>query len=188
MTKRNKSRDTLIEAASRLFRMHGYHSVGVADIVKESETAKGSLYYYFPNGKEELVIEAINHTKDLVVEVFYTATEGIEDPVLAIQSYVYNVAEKFNTKPILGVSIATIAGETALTNEVIRNACMSVFKEWQFLYKDKLLESGYSDKEAEEIGLVLNAMIEGGILLSLTEKTGEPLKIIADRIPSLFVK
>lgn len=188
MTKQNKSREKLIESASKLFRMYGYHGVSVADIVKESETAKGSLYYYFPNGKEEMVIEAINHTKKLMHDLFQTTTENIKDPILALQSFTNSLAEIFDTNLITGISVATIAGETTLSNEAIRTACLSVFNELNALYKEKFLEMDYSESEAEEAGLIMNAMIEGGSLLAFNKKSGEPLKIIANRIPMLFKK
>lgn len=88
--------------------------------------------------------------------------KDIEDPTLAIQAHVYDLSEQFNSESILGLPIGTIAGETALTHEMIRNVCMSAFKDWQSLYIEKLLDFGYSDIESKETALVLNAMIDGG--------------------------
>ncbi|MBB3987910.1 TetR family transcriptional regulator [Sulfitobacter sp. BDSS02] len=48
------SRDRLIRAASNLFRQKGYSGVGLSEILKEAGLPKGSLYYHFPKGKQEL--------------------------------------------------------------------------------------------------------------------------------------
>jgi TetR/AcrR family transcriptional repressor of lmrAB and yxaGH operons len=188
MTNKNKAKDAIIVAASRLFRLHGYYGVGLSEIIKESGTAKGSLYYYFPEGKEELAIAAINHTKEFVSENIREVIEGVEDPVQAIQTHIYQLSGEFSKESILGLPIGTIAGETALTNEPIRLACQSAFEDWQSLYIEKLIASGYSDKQSKDLALVINAMLEGGILLCLTKKSGEPLRTIAEQIPLLLKK
>ena len=59
MNNKLDTRDKLIKTASRLFGIQGYHATGLNEILKESGTPKGSLYYHFPNGKEELALEAI---------------------------------------------------------------------------------------------------------------------------------
>ena len=48
------SRDKLIRTASNLFRQKGYSGVGLSELLKEAGLPKGSLYYHFPNGKQEL--------------------------------------------------------------------------------------------------------------------------------------
>ena len=63
MSEKNNSKDVLIETASRLFRLSGYYGVGLKDILAESGIPKGSLYHYFPEGKEQLAIAAIESYK-----------------------------------------------------------------------------------------------------------------------------
>ncbi len=53
------TRQQIIEKTSELFERQGYHATGLNQIVSESETPRGSLYYYFPEGKEELAAEAV---------------------------------------------------------------------------------------------------------------------------------
>jgi len=57
MPRRSDSRDRMIAAARRLFRAHGYFGTALSDVVAESAAPRGSLYFHFPGGKEELATE-----------------------------------------------------------------------------------------------------------------------------------
>ncbi|MNI21971.1 putative HTH-type transcriptional regulator YxaF [compost metagenome] len=189
MADKRNSRDILIESASKLFRLRGYYGVGLNDIIEESGIPKGSLYHYFPKGKEELAIEAINHTKKMVLCEMQEVFKKNEDPIIAIQSHISQMSEVFGgTENILGLPIGTIAGETHSTSEPIRIACQSAFEEWQSIIANKLHGAGYSEKQSEGLSIVINALIEGGILLSLTTKSGKPLHAISEQIPLLLIK
>lgn len=54
MKEKTSDRDNILRTASRLFRKQGYHATGLNQITAESGAPRGSLYYYFPGGKEEL--------------------------------------------------------------------------------------------------------------------------------------
>jgi TetR/AcrR family transcriptional repressor of lmrAB and yxaGH operons len=189
MADKRNSRDILIEAASRLFRLRGYYGVGLNDILEESGIPKGSLYYYFPKGKEQLAIEAINHTKNMVINSIQEVLESIEDPIQAIQTHIYQLSKIIGeSDQLIGLPIGTIAGETYSTSEPIRSACQLAFEDLQFIYKKKLLHAGYSEQHSEDLSIIINSLIEGGILLSLTKQSSQPLQIIAERIPLLLIK
>ena len=46
------AKNRILITAARLFQQQGYHATGLNQIVVESGTPKGSLYYYYPGGKE----------------------------------------------------------------------------------------------------------------------------------------
>ncbi|EGW40936.1 TetR/AcrR family transcriptional regulator [Desulfosporosinus sp. OT] len=188
MTHKNKTKDILIEVASQLFRIRGYDGVGLNDIIEESGIPKGSLYHYFPKGKEELAIVAINHTKEAVTSEIQKILARFEDPIKALQAHILQLSEHFGELDISGLPIGTIAAEKYSTSEPIRIACQSAFEDWQSTYVNKLLESGYSEQQSKDLSIVINAMVEGGILLSLTTKNGKPLQVIAEQIPLLLIK
>ena len=50
---KTNTKDIFIDTASSLFANQGYHATGISEILKKSNAPKGSLYYYFPQGKEQ---------------------------------------------------------------------------------------------------------------------------------------
>ena len=135
-----------------------------------------------------MAIEAIIHTKEFVIDEIKRGFDEIEDPIKAIQSHIFHLSEVFgHSENLLGLPIGTIAAETYTTSEQIRMACQEAMEDWQSIYVKKLLEADFSEKRAKELSIVINALIEGGILLSLTAKNGEPLQTIAEQIPLLLI-
>ncbi|UII69641.1 TetR/AcrR family transcriptional regulator [Pseudomonas sp. HN11] len=58
------NKDKILTAASKLYREYGVHGIGIAKLSKTVGLTHGSFYQQFPNGKEQLVSEAIIHTFD----------------------------------------------------------------------------------------------------------------------------
>ena len=58
MVRTSNARQDAIEAAVRLFRTQGYSATGLTQLLEESGAPKGSFYFHFPGGKQQLAIEA----------------------------------------------------------------------------------------------------------------------------------
>src|SRR6478672_9352313 len=58
-TARASSRDAFIETTASLLRRQGYSATGLSEIVARSGAPRGSLYFHFPGGKEELATAAL---------------------------------------------------------------------------------------------------------------------------------
>ncbi|TMQ10939.1 MAG: helix-turn-helix transcriptional regulator [Deltaproteobacteria bacterium] len=59
VTKGQRVRKKLVDTTARLLARQGYHATGLAEIVHESGAPRGSLYFYYPGGKDELACEAL---------------------------------------------------------------------------------------------------------------------------------
>ena len=54
-SKRASARERLLAASDELFYAEGIHTVGIDRVLEKANVAKGSLYYNFAGGKDELV-------------------------------------------------------------------------------------------------------------------------------------
>jgi TetR/AcrR family transcriptional repressor of lmrAB and yxaGH operons len=187
MSNKINTKEKLIQTASRLFEIKGYYATGLNEILAESGAPKGSLYYHFPKGKEQLALESIISEGEKIKSKIQSSLDSIKNPVEAIVANIENVAtvidNEYKTKDM---SIGLIALETYLTSEVLRGACEEVFTSLENIYTEKLIKAGMNKDDANKLGSVIATMVEGGITYSLVKKSGKPLRLIAEQISKLI--
>ena len=80
-------KQNLVRTAMRLFRRQGYASTGLQQIVAESGAPKGSLYHYFPSGKEALGEAAIELAGGMIREMLAGLAARHREPSAFLRAY-----------------------------------------------------------------------------------------------------
>lgn len=181
------AREKILNAAIFLFQRQGYHATGLNEIIKKSGAPKGSLYYYFPIGKEELAAEAIKLIgKDSQRHIEATLAK-YDDPVQAAQMHIRDVADfVFDKERENRFTVGLLALETSSMSELLRKANIQVFDLYADTLYRSLIRCGLKEKKARECSLIIQVMIEGAIILSLTRNDNSRLLMIAEQIPLLL--
>ncbi|HEY7615651.1 MAG TPA: TetR/AcrR family transcriptional regulator [Terriglobales bacterium] len=83
------TRSRILDAALNVFSHKGYHDSSVDEIVEESHTSKGAVYFHFPN-KQKLFLALVDKFADLlerrIVEAISEHDEGIKRVSAALQA------------------------------------------------------------------------------------------------------
>jgi TetR/AcrR family transcriptional regulator, lmrAB and yxaGH operons repressor len=181
------TKSLIIDKATTLFQQKGYIGVGLNEIIRACNMSKGSLYYHFPNGKEELLIACLHSLEDTITKDIKEIFERYPTTKEATEIMIEKLIVNFETEgTITGYTFSSIVSEMASLSDPVRNACAQLYQKIQEIYLNKLLADGYSKDTAYSIAVMMTASIEGGMLLCLTQKTSEPLKIISQSLPNLF--
>src|SRR5437763_14916446 len=81
------TRERLVATSAELFRRQGFAGTGVKQIVAEASAPFGSLYHFFPGGKEQLGAEVIRWSGAMygqLIGLFFTPGA---DPVEATRNF-----------------------------------------------------------------------------------------------------
>jgi len=70
----------LLPILLELFRRQGYAGVSIADVSKATGLGKSSLYHHFPEGKEQMAREVLQHVEAGVRESFVAPLKAEGDP------------------------------------------------------------------------------------------------------------
>ncbi len=180
------TREQIIETTCDLLELQGYHATGLNQIIKESGTPKGSLYYHFPGGKEELAVEAVNQVGQLVLQRIRENLAQTDVCAESIRTFIRNIALNVERSGFrAGGPITTIAMETASTHPTLREECQRIYDGWQAAFADKLQAGGIEKQRSRRMAALIIAAIEGGVILCRTSQSRIPLEQIADEIHQL---
>ena len=184
---KTNTKDIFIDTASSLFANQGYHATGISEILKKSNAAKGSLYYYFPQGKEQLAQEALQKTAEKISTEILDVLAKASTPLEGLQQHLIYIAQKIEKDLFQpNVSISLIALETFSSNEIIRLECERTFQQIQNIYKNSFLKMDLQEEYADFLAMTMVMLTEGAITLSLTKKNTQPLHQLANNLPLLI--
>lgn len=183
----SNAREHILQTTCNLMEKQGYHGTGLNEIVKESGAPKGSLYHYFPEGKEQITSEAVIQSGRVTAARIQNGVSSHDSAAQTIHDFVLNIADHVESSGFAaGSPLTAVAMETATTSERINLACREAYSLLETAFREKLLESGYSNVKAEELGSFITAAVEGGIILSRTYHTGDPLRLVAKHLKILL--
>lgn len=172
------SKDRILEASGELFRRHGYAGTGIKAILTASDTPYGSLYHFFPGGKEELGVEALRTGGVMYRELVEMIYAPDVDVVTATRNFAEGAAAILEATDYQDACpIATVALEIASTNEPMRMAAAAAFDSWLVVLEQRLFEAGITKPRAHEIAIELFCLIEGAFLLSRTTRDTTPMAV-----------
>jgi TetR/AcrR family transcriptional regulator, lmrAB and yxaGH operons repressor len=185
-TKRTK-RDEILRTAWGLFESQGYHATGINQIISESGVPKGSFYHYFPDGKEGLALEAIEAIGDGMIRVVQKTCAAQDDVVEGIVDLVQQIGSKLKeTEFRHGGPLTIVTLETATTNDRINAACRSAYNRMHSELVKQLMRGAFTEQDAHDLSTTILACLEGGILLSRTFHSTEPMEQMARQLDVLL--
>jgi len=177
MAKAPDSKGKTLAAAVKLFRQQGYHGTALHDILAAGGSPRGSLYFHFPKGKEEIGETALTMAGEAVCQGIAKAAEASASTEMFLTYVARAMAadlEKSGYKE--GCPIATTALETSAQSEVLGNATRIAFRKWENEIMRGLTRFGMTDEEAGQLATMVLSQLEGALLLARTYRSLEPIQ------------
>jgi hypothetical protein len=123
MSRVNSTRERIRDATAELMRVQGYAGTGLKQISTTAEAPFGSIYHFYPGGKEELAEEVIRTSGAAYGELFDALLGPAPDLLTGITTAFEHAAQTLaDTDYADACPIATVALEVANTNEPLRRA------------------------------------------------------------------
>lgn len=182
------TRDRLVRATSRLLRRQGYAATGLNEVMAEADAPRGSMYFHFPGGKEQLAAAAVDHFAERVTARllrFLDENDTVAGAVAAIfDSYVDHLER---TGYAEGCAVATVALDAAPAHEALADACSRAIRTWTGVLAGALEAEGRPSGEAHGLATLVIAAIEGTIVMAKAERSTEPITGARDTLRALLV-
>jgi TetR/AcrR family transcriptional regulator, lmrAB and yxaGH operons repressor len=171
------SRDRLLDCAVDLLQRQGYHGTGLNQLLERSEAPRGSLYHYFPGGKEQIGAEAIARAGEQVaaaVAHLLRAKPSVPDAVEALAGLLAAGLEASEFER--GCPVATTALEVTSRSEPIRAAVQASFESWLAPLRERLEAAGFDRLQAAHRADLAIAALEGALVLARARRDADVLR------------
>jgi AcrR family transcriptional regulator len=156
------TRDRIIVATNELFRRHGYNGTSLSQISAASNATIGSIYHFFPGGKEALAVAVVDATGAVYRELFESIAADAESPPAAYVDFFTGAAIVLEESDFIDpCPIGTIAREVANASEPLREATGRAFASWIAAARTHLTAAGVRPDVADELAALFVSTVEG---------------------------
>ena len=171
------TRDQILDAASRLIHLQGYHCTSLDDVLRESGAGKGNFYYHFKS-KEELGYAIIDRMMQGFIErtLEPAFADSCADPIAQVHAFLDRVLDNQRERNCVGgCPIGNLASELSDVHEGFRRRLAGIFAEWRAKLTDALSRGQLGGRvregfEPSALAEFLVAALEGAILLAKVTK------------------
>ena len=169
------TRDRLIRTTSRLLRKQGYGATGLNQVMADAQAPKGSMYFHFPGGKEELAAAAVDYFAERVMQRLENGLAEADTVGEAVATFFDDYVEHFHrTNFCEGCAAATVALDAASAHETLAAATGRAFRGWIDRFAEALEAEGRSPAEAHRLATLIVAAIEGTVVIGKGQRSTEP--------------
>lgn len=170
------TRERIVVATARLLQRQGYVGTGIKQIATESQATLGSIYHFFPGGKEAVAVAAIRHGEQEFAALLKEALDSEPDPADAVVSCTRQLAAGLRESGwVDGCPVTAAALETLGTDSDLQRACADALNGWQQLVLDKLLSCGFPAQAARELATTVISAVEGAEVTAQVNRSEAPL-------------
>ncbi|MDX3804290.1 TetR/AcrR family transcriptional regulator [Streptomyces sp. AK04-3B] len=174
-------------AATMLFRRHGYSATGLKRIAAEADAPFGSIYHFFPGGKQQLAEDMIRTSGTEYGRMVLALLDSVPDPVESLVRAFEAAADDLAAADYADACpIGTVALEVASSNEVLRVATAEVFEEWVSTATRWFGRWVAESKTAQSLAYSMIMMLEGAFMLSRAARDPEPLRLAGRSMAKLL--
>lgn len=181
------TRQRLIRTTNRLLRRQGYAGTGLNQLMAEADAPKGSMYFHFPGGKEQLAAAAIDDFAEWLsthMAKRLASATSVGEAVAGFFDADLSYLERTEFRE--GCPVGTVALEATATHEMLAEAVQRAFGRWVGQISEALEVEGYPAEQAHGLATVVVATIEGAIVMSKGQRSTEPLAVARDTLRNLL--
>ena len=191
----SETRNKMVAGAAELLSRRGMHGTSLREVVRHTETPRGSIGYHFPGGKAQLIEAAVQLAQrqvgDVLERIFreHGAAAGIgkmfdmRGAALAESSFEAGC-------PVLVVAIERYTDDAkqapdAATQQQLLAAAHQAFGEWRHIIAAALARDGIAPGRAQRLATLAISASEGAVALCRAALNLQALQDVGEEMTQL---
>ncbi|MFB4268722.1 TetR/AcrR family transcriptional regulator [Nonomuraea sp. GTA35] len=183
--KGDETRGRLLDATQDLIEAGGYFGAGLNQVIAASGMPRGSLYFHFPGGKDQLVAEALRWAGLELGQAMRDLADAAPDATALVTGVIKLLGDRLEGSAWRkGCPVATVALEMAAGNDALQQVCAEVYDAWEGVLRERLIADGHPD--ADDVATSVLALVEGALVLARARRSRDPLDRAARSVAVLL--
>lgn len=178
-----ETRDRILTATMALLRSQGYEGTGVKQIAREAGATLGSVYHFFPQGKEQLAAEALGQDAEHYADLLRAGFTSSDDPAEGVATFAHHIADDLQASNWRdSCLVAPTALEKIGRSPVIQRIWQQSMTGWQEQIGCELREHGVEAEAAGDASHVVLSMVQGAEVICRISCDDRALRLVADHV------
>lgn len=176
-------RQRMLDTTADLLRSRGFHGTSLKEVLARSGAPRGSLYYYFPAGKEQLVLEALLAEVHRVTEALRDVLQAAESPADGVRAYYAGAARELRESGYrLGCPVAPVILDAVAGSARLEEACREALATWRDALRGGLERAGVAAARAAALAELAVSALEGALLVARAQRDVAPIETVAEEV------
>jgi TetR/AcrR family transcriptional repressor of lmrAB and yxaGH operons len=182
--KRGGTRTKMLISAAEVMRERGAAGVTIDAVLARSGAPRGSVYYHFPDGRNQILTEALRYSGDSITAMIDEATGRGARALLRefVEFWVGLLSDGDFTAgcPVVAAAIGCNVDVPQLSTEA-----GIILGRWCTALTRAFVNDGFDDAEAGSLAVMSISALEGAIVLSRSTHSADPLRQVGDQLEFL---
>jgi AcrR family transcriptional regulator len=183
-SKRAGTRTKMLISAAEVMRERGAAGVTIDAVLARSGAPRGSVYYHFPDGRNQILTEALRYSGDSITAMIENAAD--RGARVLLREFV-TFWERLLTDgdfsagcPVVAAAIGCPDYEPKLSVEA-----SAILGRWSTALTGAFVTDGFEEADAASLAAMSIAALEGAIVLSRSSRSVEPLRQVWEQLEFL---
>lgn len=177
----------MIAAAAEMLERSGYAGAGIQELLEAGKAPRGSLYFHFPGGKEQLAVEALQASAAEMTRLLEEHVGTGRSLLAGLRRALALLADRAEASGFeKGCPVSAVVLSSGATPEPVRAAAAEALKAWQQLLADRLRAEGLTPTESRRRAALLLSSVEGALLLMRAHRSRTPVEELSKELERLL--
>lgn len=175
----------MLIAAAQMLRERGAAGITIDEVLARSGAPRGSVYYHFPEGRNQIISEALRYAGEAITEVIdEAASKG--GMYLVHQFVVFWEGLLLESDFAAGCPVVAAAIGSAAQEPQLTTVAGSIFGHWGEALTRAFVSDGFDESGAASLAITCIAALEGAVVLCRSTHTVDPLRDVAQQLEFLI--
>jgi AcrR family transcriptional regulator len=175
----------MLVSAAEVLRERGAAGLTIDEVLARSGAPRGSVYHHFPEGRNQILAEALQYAGEAITEVIDDAAQmgGMYLVRHFVKFWERLLVESDFTAgcPVVAAAIGSADDEPQLTT-----VAGSIFSHWRDALSRAFVSDGFDEPCAASLAIMCIASLEGAVVLCRSTRSVDPLRDVAALVEFLI--